>query len=71
MLRLHVTSIQNPGPDDGQDLPVVHFKGVSRSLDDSFDNNANSNIRGKSLASSFPIPASHQGQQLTGEHSAQ
>ncbi|EEU40885.1 uncharacterized protein NECHADRAFT_58210 [Fusarium vanettenii 77-13-4] len=46
MLRLQVTSIQNPGPDDGQDLPVVHFKGVSRSLDDSFDHNANSNIRG-------------------------
>ncbi|KAI8679778.1 F-box domain-containing protein [Fusarium keratoplasticum] len=45
MLRLQVTSIQNPGPDDGQDLPVVHFKGVSRSLDDSFDHNANSNIR--------------------------
>lgn len=51
MLRLEVTSIQNPGPDDGQDLPVVHFKGVSRSLDDSFDHNANSNIRGKSLVS--------------------
>ncbi|RSM18436.1 hypothetical protein CDV31_002761 [Fusarium ambrosium] len=46
MLRLQVTSIENPGPDDGQDWPVVHFKGVSRSLDDSFDHNANSNIRG-------------------------
>ncbi|KAM0431842.1 hypothetical protein ACHAPT_005093 [Fusarium lateritium] len=46
MLRLQVTSIHKPGPDDGQDLPVVHFKGVSRSLDDSFDHNANSNVRG-------------------------
>ncbi|KAF5004515.1 hypothetical protein FDECE_8999 [Fusarium decemcellulare] len=46
MLRLEVTSIEPPGPDDGQDLPVVHFKGVSRSLDDSFDDNANSDIRG-------------------------
>ncbi|KAJ4270280.1 hypothetical protein NW762_001956 [Fusarium torreyae] len=46
MLKIHVTSIEPPGPDDGQDLPVVHFRGVSRSLDDSFDDNANSDIRG-------------------------
>ncbi|KAI1058827.1 hypothetical protein LB507_003784 [Fusarium sp. FIESC RH6] len=46
MMRIHVTSIEEPGPEDGQDLPVVHFQGVSRSLDDSFDNNANSDIRG-------------------------
>lgn len=47
MMRINVTSIEKPGPEDGQDLPVVHFRGVSRSLDDSFDNNANSDIRGK------------------------
>ncbi|KAF4975139.1 hypothetical protein FZEAL_8038 [Fusarium zealandicum] len=46
MLRIHVTEILPAGPDDGQDLPVVHFRGVSRSLDDSFDDNANSNIQG-------------------------
>ncbi|KAH7179428.1 uncharacterized protein B0J16DRAFT_170764 [Fusarium flagelliforme] len=46
MMRIHVTSIEEPGPEDGKDLPVVHFQGVSRSLDDSFDNNANSDIRG-------------------------
>ncbi|KAM0563516.1 hypothetical protein ACHAPJ_001237 [Fusarium lateritium] len=46
MLKIYVTSIEPPGPDDGQDLPVVHFRGVSRSLDDSFDDNANSDIRG-------------------------
>ncbi|RGP59693.1 hypothetical protein FSPOR_11130 [Fusarium sporotrichioides] len=46
MMRINVTSIEAPGPEDGQDLPVVHFRGVSRSLDDSFDNNANSDIRG-------------------------
>ncbi|KAH6979517.1 hypothetical protein EDB82DRAFT_449350 [Fusarium venenatum] len=46
MMRINVTSIEEPGPEDGQDLPVVHFRGVSRSLDDSFDNNANSDIRG-------------------------
>jgi hypothetical protein len=49
MMRIHVTSIEEPGPEDGKDLPVVHFQGVSRSLDDSFDNNANSDIRGKKI----------------------
>ncbi|KAF5017448.1 hypothetical protein F66182_10618 [Fusarium sp. NRRL 66182] len=46
MKRLHVTSIEAPGPEDGQDLPVVRFSGIARSLDDSFDENANSEIRG-------------------------
>jgi hypothetical protein len=46
-MRIHVTAIEPPGPEDGQDLPVVHFKGVSRSLDDSWDDNANSSLRGK------------------------
>ena len=32
-----MTRIEPPGPDDGQDLPVVHFVGVSRSLNDSWD----------------------------------
>ncbi|KAM5348214.1 hypothetical protein ACJ41O_008038 [Fusarium nematophilum] len=45
MMRIHVTGVQEPGPEDGQGLPVVHFRGVSRSLDDSFDDNANSNLR--------------------------
>ncbi|KAF4342215.1 hypothetical protein FBEOM_3857 [Fusarium beomiforme] len=45
MMKIQVTSIEEPGPDDGQELPVVNFRGVSRSLDDSFDDNANSNIR--------------------------
>ncbi|KAG7416262.1 hypothetical protein Forpe1208_v006372 [Fusarium oxysporum f. sp. rapae] len=46
MMKVNVTSIEEPGTEDGQELPVVHFRGVSRSLDDSFDDNANSNIRG-------------------------
>ncbi|QGI77569.1 hypothetical protein CEK25_004298 [Fusarium fujikuroi] len=46
MMKVNVTSVEEPGPEDGQELPVVHFRGVSRSLDDEFDNNANSNIRG-------------------------
>lgn len=45
-MKIHVTSIEPPGPNDGQDLPVVHFRGVSRSLDNSWDDNANSDLRG-------------------------
>ncbi|KAI3322193.1 hypothetical protein HD806DRAFT_501267 [Xylariaceae sp. AK1471] len=46
LMRIFVTSVEDPGPEDGQDLPVVHFKGVSRSLDQSFDENADSDLRG-------------------------
>ncbi|KAI1281173.1 hypothetical protein F5Y07DRAFT_320984 [Xylaria sp. FL0933] len=46
LMRIFVTGIENPGPKDGQELPVVHFKGVSRSLDQSFDENADSDLRG-------------------------
>ncbi|POR36209.1 Uncharacterized protein TPAR_03560 [Tolypocladium paradoxum] len=45
IMRNYVTAVEPPGPDDGQALPVVHFRGVSRSLDDSWDNNANSDLR--------------------------
>ncbi|PNY28769.1 Uncharacterized protein TCAP_01314 [Tolypocladium capitatum] len=46
LMRNYVTAVEPPGPDDGQALPVVHFRGVSRSLDDSWDNNASSGLRG-------------------------
>ncbi|KAM4057001.1 F-box-like domain-containing protein [Hirsutella rhossiliensis] len=46
IMRARVTAIQSPGPDDGQELPVVHFTGVSRPLDGSWDDNANSDLRG-------------------------
>lgn len=48
-MHLNVEKIEPPGPDDGQDLPVVHFRGVSRSIDDSWDDNANSEILGEFL----------------------
>lgn len=48
LMRISVTKIEPPGPDDGQALPVVHFQGASRSLDDSWDENANSDLRGAS-----------------------
>ncbi|RDA86120.1 hypothetical protein CP532_1147 [Ophiocordyceps camponoti-leonardi (nom. inval.)] len=45
VMRIQLTAVEAPGPEDGQSLPVVRFKGVSRSLDDSWDDNANSDIR--------------------------
>jgi len=58
-LKLHVTHIEPPGSCEdgeedgldwsnfkGQRLPVVHFRGTSRSLHVSWDPNANSHIRG-------------------------
>lgn len=46
IMKVHVTKIEPPGPQDGQSLPVVHFEGISRSLDSSWDDNANSDLRG-------------------------
>ncbi|RYO77957.1 hypothetical protein DL764_010161 [Monosporascus ibericus] len=46
LMKLHVTAIEPPGPEDGQALPVVHFEGVCRSIDASWEENANSDIRG-------------------------
>ena len=46
VMRIFVTSVEKPGPEDGQELPVVHFKGVSKSLDQTFDENADSDLRG-------------------------
>ncbi|KAJ9149030.1 F-box domain-containing protein [Pleurostoma richardsiae] len=46
LMKIHVTRIEAPEPDDGQELPVVYFEGFSRSLDGSWDENANSDLRG-------------------------
>ena len=47
LMKIEVTSIEPPGPEDGQALPVVHFHGTSRSLDDAWDHNAHSELRGE------------------------
>ncbi|KAH8197197.1 hypothetical protein TruAng_008651 [Truncatella angustata] len=49
LMKISVSAVEPPGPDDGQALPVVHFKGVSRSLDDNWDENANSDMRGRGI----------------------
>jgi hypothetical protein len=48
VVRIRVTAVHPPGPGDGQDLPVVHFHGVSQSLDD-WDNvdDEDSDARGR------------------------
>ncbi|KAL9021801.1 MAG: hypothetical protein Q9185_001036 [Variospora sp. 1 TL-2023] len=46
VIKLHTTRIEEPGKNDGQGLPVVHFKGVSTSALPPVDPNANSKIRG-------------------------
>lgn len=51
VLKLRVSNIEPPGPDDGQELPVVHFTGDSRLLDDAWDANGSSELRGKSCHS--------------------
>ena len=48
-MKIQVTKIELPGEDDGQELPVVHFKGTSSSIRPSWDPNANSKIKGKKL----------------------
>jgi hypothetical protein len=45
-MELHVTKTEEPGPNDGQSLPVVYFEGTSRSMHMQWDPNANSRIRG-------------------------
>ncbi|KAI4603336.1 hypothetical protein KJ359_006129 [Pestalotiopsis sp. 9143b] len=59
LMKIAVTGVEAPGPGDGQALPVVHFKGVSRSLDDSWDENANSDLRGRiEMKGAITAPAS-------------
>ncbi|KAJ0310044.1 uncharacterized protein N0V96_005811 [Colletotrichum fioriniae] len=45
LMKMYVVDVQPPGEDDGKELPVVHFDGLSRSVDDSWDENAHSQLR--------------------------
>jgi len=45
-MKIQVTKVEKPSEEDGQDLPVVYFKGSSSSVRPSWDANANSKIRG-------------------------
>lgn len=48
IMRIHVTKIEQAGPDSeySSALPIVHYEGISRPLDDSWDDNASSDLRG-------------------------
>lgn len=45
MMKIKAASVEQ----DDQTHPVVHFRGTSRAIDHSWDDNANSDIRGKFL----------------------
>ena len=45
-MKLQVTKIARPDEEDGQELPVVHFRGTSASNRPYWDPNANSKIKG-------------------------
>lgn len=46
MMELRVTHQEKPGPDDGQDLPIVHFTGDAHLMSSGLDPNANSKLTG-------------------------
>lgn len=46
IMDLKVTEVTHGDEFDNQDLPVVHFTGMSKSVEVSWDPNANSKIRG-------------------------
>lgn len=52
-MKIRVTKLEAPCEDDGQDLPVVHFSGTSRSMHNLRDPNANSILEGKYSNSFF------------------
>lgn len=45
-MYLRINDVTAPGPSDNPALPVVHFKGKSRSIDVQSDPNGTSGIRG-------------------------
>lgn len=46
IMKLTVKRIEPPGEDEHPDYPIVHFDGVSYALDNPWDANANSDLRG-------------------------
>ncbi len=45
-MKIHVTKVEAPGEEDGQRLPVIHFRGTSSATRPHWDPNANSKIKG-------------------------
>lgn len=45
-MKIKVSAIEEPGEEDGKELPVVHFTGMSRSMHATWDPNANSKLTG-------------------------
>lgn len=49
-MKIQVTKIEAPGEEDGQRLPIVHFRGTSAATRPHWDPNANSKIKGPLLS---------------------
>lgn len=48
LMKINVNRIEWPEGKENVGFPITHFKGFSRSLDGSWDENANSDLRGES-----------------------
>jgi hypothetical protein len=46
LMDIKITEVEAPGQFDNPSLPIVYFSGTSRSIDASWDPNANSGIKG-------------------------
>ena len=56
-MKINVTKVEWPEGKEGEGYPVTHFRGFSRSLDGSWDENANSDIRGEFSLALLPPPS--------------
>lgn len=51
LMKISVTKIEWPEGKENEGYPITHFRGFSRSLDGSWDENANSDLRGEFFSS--------------------
>lgn len=52
LMQVHVTEVHDPKPEDAVQMPVVHFEGISRMIDEGMEDTMHNHIHGK-LAASF------------------
>lgn len=51
LMQIHVTEVRAPAPEDKVQMPVVHFEGISRMVDEGMDDTMHNHIHGKHAAS--------------------
>lgn len=52
LMQVHVTEVHDPEPEDKVQMPVVHFAGISRMIDEGMEDTMHNHIHGKLAASS-------------------